>query len=153
MIKQKLRIAVGADHAGFPVKEPLIRFLQKAGYETIDFGTDSDESTDYPDFALKVAKAVADGKADRGLLACGSGIGMAIMANKVRGIRAAAAWSVVSAELSAEHNWANVLCLSARLTPLPTLKKMVKIWLDTPFSRGGRHERRVKKIAQFESNP
>jgi len=117
----------------------------------LDLGANSDKATDYPDFAFKVAKAVASGRSDRGVLACGSGLGMAMAANKVRGMRAAAVWSVKTAKLASEHNWANVLCVSNRLSSHSLIKKMVQAWLKTPFDRGGRHERRIKKIGKFES--
>lgn len=142
-------IALGADHGGFPVKAALHRLLARLGHTVLDFGTDSDASTDYPDYARRVGVAVARGKADRGLLICGTGIGMSIAANKVPGVRAAVVWSDKTAALAAEHNGANVLCLGARVHSRAAVERMVKIWLSTPFGEG-RHVRRLKKIARME---
>lgn len=147
----KIKIALGADHAGFPVKKELVDQLTTDGYKVVDFGTHSEDPCDYPDFAVRVAKAVASGRCDRGVLVCGSGLGMAIAANKVKGIRAAAVWSITTAKLAAQHNWCNVLCIPGRFVPLVTAKKILRAWLNTPFDKGGRHERRVKKILKIES--
>lgn len=144
-----MKIALGADHGGFPVKAALLRLLTRLGHTVIDFGTDSEESTDYPDYARRVGAAVARGRADRGLLVCGTGIGMSIAANKVAGVRAAVVWNDKTAALAAEHNGANVLCLGARVHRRAALERMVKIWLSTPFGEG-RHIRRLKKIARME---
>lgn len=141
-----MRIALGADHAGVHLKAEIRTLLDERGLAYTDFGTDSAESVDYPDFAGKVARAVASGEYDRGLLFCGSGIGMAMAANKVAGIRAAPVVDEVSAGLSREHNDANVLALGERITPPDLARRLVTIFLDTPFS-GGRHQRRVDKIA------
>jgi ribose 5-phosphate isomerase B len=146
-----LRIALGSDHAGFRVKEALIKFLSSKGYRVADLGTYSEESVDYPEYAFRVAKMVSRGQADRGILACGTGIGMSIAANKVKKIRAAVVWSPKSAEMAAEHNWANVLCVSGRLSPISSVKKFVHTWLKTPFDNSIRHQRRIKKILDFES--
>jgi ribose 5-phosphate isomerase B len=145
-----LRIALGADHAGFATKAELFRELTDQGYKVIDFGTHSEESCDYPDFAVRVGKAVASGRCDRGILACGSGIGMAITANKVKGVRAATPWSVKVARLSAQHNSCNVLCVAGRFSTLPSIKRIVRAWLATPFE-GGRHQRRIEKIRKIEA--
>ena len=140
-----MKIAIGADHAGFAVKERLKRELKALGHRVTDVGTDSAESVDYPDYAEKVGKAVASGRVRRGVLICGSGIGMMIAANKVRGVRAAAVTDRTSAMLSRSHNDANVFCAGARLVPAPRISAALKAWLKTPFE-GGRHLRRVRKI-------
>ncbi len=142
--KEDLRIAIGADHAGFPLKQELIDSILK-GYTVIDLGTDSTDPVDYPDIAHKVAMVVSAGKAEMGVLICGTGIGMAIAAGKVRGIRAARCTEPFSAELSRRHNDANVLCLGARVMGVEMAKRTVEVWLDTPFD-GGRHARRLGKI-------
>jgi len=149
--KSKFKIVIGSDHAGFQAKTALAKLLSHQGHGVLDRGAFSEDPTDYPDYALRVAKTVKAGKVDRGILVCGSGLGMAIMANKVRKIRAVPAWSVTTAKLAAQHNWANILCLSGRFTPLPQLKKMVLTWLNTPYEKGGRHQRRVKKILKYEA--
>ncbi len=144
-----MKIAIGADHAGFEEKEKLKKTLDAIGADYTDMGTNSTESVDYPDFARKVGEAVADGEYDRGILVCGSGTGMAIAANKVPGIRAAVAWNEEIARLSRQHNNANVLSLAARYIPDEEQERIVKTWLATDFE-GGRHERRVEKIEQIE---
>ncbi|HSG00319.1 MAG TPA: ribose 5-phosphate isomerase B [Vicinamibacterales bacterium] len=140
-----MRIALGADHAGVSLKEVVKRLLDQRGESYTDFGTDSTESVDYPDFAALVSVEVAAGRFDRGILVCGSGIGMAMTANKFPGIRAAAATDVTLARLSREHNNANVLTLGERTTPPDMARRIVDAFLDTRFA-GGRHERRVSKI-------
>lgn len=150
-LKKGIRIVVGADHAGYPVKKRVAQFLSSEGYRVIDMGTHSEDSTDYPDYAFRVGQAVATGRADRGILVCGTGIGMCIAANKVRGVFAAPAWSVRMARLASEHNRANVLCLSGRFVSLPSTKKIVKTWLSTPADLGERHTRRIKKILKYSS--
>jgi len=144
-----MRIALGADHAGVQLKTDIKKFLDERGVPYTDFGTNTTDSVDYPDFAETVARAVADGSHDRGLLFCGSGIGMAMAANKVAGVRAASVVDEVSTRLSREHNDANVLALGERLTPLETARQLVATFLDTPFG-GGRHQRRVDKIAALD---
>lgn len=144
-----MRIALGADHAGVHLKAEIRRFLDERGVAYSDFGTDGTDSVDYPDFATQVARAVASGDYDRGLLFCGSGIGMAMAANKIAGIRAASAIDEASARLSREHNDANVLALGARLTPPDLARRLVATFLDTPFE-GGRHQRRVDKITALD---
>ncbi len=146
-----MRIALGADHAGVALKEEIKALLDERGEEYTDFGTSNRDPVDYPDYAIKVAHAVASGAFDRGLLFCGSGIGMAIAANKVPGIRAAPVVDEVSTRLSREHNDANVLSLGERLTPPDKARRFVEVFLDTPFA-GGRHERRLAIIAELESH-
>ena len=145
-----MRIAIGSDHRGFQAKQHLVPFLRNLGHEVEDMGTVGVESVDYPDFAFLVCQAVTTGKADRGVLICGTNIGMCIAANKVRGIRAAPCHDTITAEMSRRHNDANVLCLSADLLGEQLMEQMVRIWLQTPFD-GGRHARRVDKITRFES--
>lgn len=145
------KIALAADHAGFEEKEKLKATLDELGVEYDDFGTDSADSVDYPDFARKVAESVSRGEYEQGLLVCGSGTGMAIAANKVRGVRAAVAWSPDIARLAREHNNANVLSIAARFTPDDEVKKIVKAWFDADFE-GGRHERRVQKMEAIEKD-
>lgn len=142
-------IALGADHAGFPLKEDLKSWLIGRGYEVVDCGTQSTESVDYPDYAAAVAGAVTAGKAGRGVLVCGSGIGMAIAANKVPGIRAAACTDAYTARLSREHNDTNVLTLGARITARDSAIEILEVWLAAEFA-GGRHTRRVDKVTALE---
>jgi ribose 5-phosphate isomerase B len=144
-----MKIAIGADHAGFELKNQLGEALRKAGHEVCDFGTNSEESTDYPDFARRVAKAVAGGTAERGVLVCGSGVGMSIAANKVRGVRAALGVSLDEVRLTRAHNDANILTLGARFLEPAFAEELVQAFLETPFD-GGRHQRRVSKISQME---
>jgi ribose 5-phosphate isomerase B len=144
-----VRIAIGSDHAGYRLKEAVKSFLLDAGQTVEDVGTDSDASVDYPDFAAVVARRVVSGACDRGILICGTGIGMAMAANKVDGVRAAAAGDLESARLSREHNDANILTLGARITPPDLALAIVRVFLATPFE-GGRHQRRVDKIMALE---
>jgi ribose 5-phosphate isomerase B len=145
-----VRIAIGSDHAGYVLKEDLKRRLAPLVDRIDDVGTDSEASVDYPDFAAAVAALVVSGRVDRGILVCGTGIGMELAANKVRGVRAVAAVEQESARLSREHNDANILCLGARLTAPDLAFTLARIFLDTPFA-GGRHRRRVEKIMALES--
>ncbi len=138
-------IALGADHAGYEYKEKAKELLRSLGISFEDFGTNSSESTDYPDYAHKVAEAVKAGKAEFGLLVCGTGIGMSIVANKHDGIRASNVESVEAAKLARTHNDANVLAIGARLTPWETAKEIIKTFLTAKFE-GGRHQGRVEKI-------
>ncbi len=147
-----MRVSIGADHRGFPVKSKLVELVQKLGHEVSDEGTDSSQSVDYPDFAEKVARKVSQGAADRGILVCGTGIGMAITANKLAGVRAATCHDEVTAEVSRRHNNVNVLCLSGDLIGERNVDRLVEIWLNTEFE-GGRHARRVGKIAKLEDKP
>ncbi|MGE5359910.1 MAG: ribose 5-phosphate isomerase B [Bacteroidales bacterium] len=144
-----MRVALGSDHAGFELKERLRRFLDGLGVACDDFGCSSPESVDYPDIAAAVARRVADGSADRGILICGTGIGMAIAANKIAGVRAAPCYTPHTAALSRGHNDANVLTLGARLTEADAAAAIVRAFIDTPFD-GGRHQRRVDKIGALE---
>jgi len=144
-----MKIALGADHAGYQLKDQIKQHLAAKGFELRDEGTSSPESVDYPDFARAVAHDVSERHADLGILVCGSGIGMAIAANKVDGIRAANVTSQLEAQLSREHNNANVLALGARILQPEEALRIVDTWLATPFA-GGRHERRVEKIAAIE---
>ena len=139
-------IAVGSDHAGFELKEKLAEHLKERGFTVLNMGTDSDLSCDYPDYAQKVAKAVVDKDAQLGLLVCWTGIGMSIAANKVRGIRAAVLSDEFSAEATRSHNDANILCLGARVVDEERAKKLLDIFLDTPFSNEEKHIRRINKI-------
>jgi ribose 5-phosphate isomerase B len=144
-----MRIAIGADHAGFVLKEHLRRKLLRDGHEVLDLGTDSQESCDYPDFAAAVARDVAQGRSDRGVLVCGTGVGMAMAANKIAGVRAAPAESEHEVQLTREHNDANILTFGARFVEQSHAEKMLEVFLNTEF-QGGRHARRVAKIAQLE---
>ena len=146
-----MKIALAADHAGYEEKEKIKKTLDEIGVEYTDMGTNSPDSVDYPDFARKVAEAVAAGEYEQGLLVCGSGTGMAISANKVRGVRAAVAWNEEIARLARRHNNANVLSLAARYTSDEENEKIVKAWFSSNFE-GGRHERRVEKIEQIEND-
>ncbi|MDX2030684.1 MAG: ribose 5-phosphate isomerase B [Blastocatellia bacterium] len=146
------KILIASDHAGYDGKEAIKKTLDRMGVAYQDFGTDSEQaSVDYPDFAERVAEAVARGDAAQGILVCGSGIGMQIAANKVSGIRAALAWNEETARLSRSHNDANILAVGARTTPMETLEKIVQTFLTTEFD-GGRHVRRLEKITQLEKN-
>jgi len=144
-----MKIAIGSDHAGFELKEKIKKLLEELGHEYEDFGTDSEESVDYPDYALRVAESVAKKECDKGILICGSGIGMCMSANKVPGIRAAFCSNTEMARLSREHNDANVLTMGARLIDEVTAKEIVKVWLKTKFL-GERHLRRVNKMKDIE---
>lgn len=144
-----MKVAVGSDHRGYQVKCRVIKHLQERNHEVIDLGTNSPESVDYPDYAAKVCREIENQGAERGVLICGTGIGMCIAANKYPGIRAAPAHDDVTAELSRSHNDANVLCLSADLLGGPLIDHIVDIWMKTPFD-GGRHQRRVDKIREAE---
>ncbi|HRU04313.1 MAG TPA: ribose 5-phosphate isomerase B [Candidatus Brocadiia bacterium] len=145
-----MRVAVGSDHRAIELKEIVKRVVREMGGVAVDFGAHSTESADYPDFAFPVARAVARGECDRGVLLCGTGIGMSIAANKVKGVRAAVVHDEKTAELSRQHNDANILCMGSAIVDAATLEKCVKVWLSTPFE-GGRHARRVEKIASGES--
>ncbi len=144
-----MKIAIAADHAGYEEKERLKPVLDQLGIQYEDLGTQSTESVDYPDFAQKVAEEVALGRVDQGVLVCGSGTGMAIAANKVPGVRAAAAWTEEIARLAREHNDANILSLAARYTSPDENEKILRAWFAASFD-GGRHARRVEKIREIE---
>lgn len=144
-----VKIAIGSDHAGYDLKMEIIRFLEEAGYEYKDMGTDSSQSVDYPDYGYQVAKAVADKEYDRGILICGTGIGMCITANKVEGVRAALCHDVFSAKATRNHNDSNVLTLGARVVGIGLALEIVKTWLGEEFE-GGRHQNRLDKISSIE---
>ena len=144
-----MKIAIGADHAGFALKEELRQALRDKGMEVVDFGTDSPQSTDYPDYAAAVGHAVAHGEVDRGVLVCSTGVGMSVAANKIRGIRAALAYNEDAVQYTRRHNDANVLTMGAKYLNLAQAEQLVEIFLQTPFE-GGRHQRRVEKIACIE---
>jgi ribose 5-phosphate isomerase B len=144
-----MKIAIGSDHAGFDAKEEVKAQLGGLGHEVVDAGAYDRERTDYPDYAHKVANLVRKGEAERGVLVCGTGIGVCIAANKVPGIRAALPYSVETARLAREHNDTNVLCLGGRTMTRQEREEMVKVWLETPFE-GGRHAGRVDKLEDIE---
>lgn len=143
------KIALAADHAGYEEKEKIKATLDELGVEYVDMGTASTDSVDYPDYARKVGESVSKGDFDQGLLVCGSGTGMAIAANKIRGVRAAVAWSPDIARLAREHNDANVLALPARFMSESDAIDVVKAWFNADFE-GGRHAKRVEKITELE---
>ena len=144
-----MRIAIASDHRGYLLKERVTAQLTASGYDVSDEGPFSDESVDYPDFAAAAARKVSEGKADRGILICGTGIGMAIVANKFSGVRAAPCVDEVSAKLSRQHNDLNVLCLSGDLLSADTVDRVGQAWMETDFE-GGRHKRRIEKIREIE---
>jgi ribose 5-phosphate isomerase B len=146
-----MKIAIGSDHRGYEAKRRIITLLNKLGHAIVDVGTTGPESVDYPDFAFRVAEAVGRGQVDRGILLCGTGIGMCVAANKVKGVRAAPCHDSITAEMSRRHNDSNVLCLSADLLGDELIDRMVRIWLETEFEEG-RHARRVEKIVRYEQS-
>ncbi len=147
-----MKIAIGSDHRGFSVKQRVLGLVKQLGHEAHDRGVATSEaSVDYPDFAFAVAEAVSIGNVDRGILICGTGIGMCIAANKVRGVRAACCHDLITAEMSRRHNDANILCLSADMLGEELIDRMIRTWLTTEFE-AGRHQRRVEKIVNFERN-
>lgn len=145
-----MKIGVASDHRGYALKGKILSLLQNLGHEGIDYGPEHPEHVDYPDYGAKVAVAIGEKKLDRGILICGTGMGMCIVANKFAGVRAAPCHDDVTAEMSRLHNDANVLCLSADLLGDRLVNRMVTIWLTTGFE-GGRHGRRLEKIAQYEA--
>ncbi len=144
-----MKVAVGCDHAGFPLKRAVLEVLERLGVEVLDLGTDSLEPVDYPDYGEKVGRAVATGEADFGIALCGTGIGVAIAANKVRGVRAALCHDTFSARMSRAHNDANVLTMGARVIGPGLAQEIVQTWLQAGFD-GGRHAPRVAKISRIE---
>ena len=144
-----MKIAIGSDHRGFRAKQRVATLLRQLGHEVFDAGPENESSVDYPDYAHLVGTAVGHGEVDRGILICGTGIGMTIAANKVAGVRAAPCHDSITAEMSRRHNDANVLCLSADLLGEDLIERMIRIWLETAFE-AGRHARRVEKIQRFE---
>lgn len=145
-----MKISIGFDHGAIPLRQPVLEYLQAAGHEVIDHGTDSTESVDYPDYAKCVARDVASGTAEAGILCCTTGIGMSIAANKVKGVRAANVHFEDEAALTRRHNNANVLCLGAIHVQPEQAKRLVEVFLSNTFE-GGRHERRVDKFSHWES--
>ena len=144
-----MKIFIGSDHAGWQAKQVLSQFLREQNHQVTDCGADSEESCDYPDYALQVAQAVGQGQAERGLLICGTGIGMAITANKVAGVRAALCTNEQMATLSRNHNNSNVLCLGSRILSSTEMEQITTVWLASDF-QGGRHQRRIDKISAAE---
>ena len=144
-----MKIVIGSDHGGFHLKEVLKQHLAERGFEFHDAGTYTEDSCDYPDIALKVCREITEGRAERGILVCGTGIGMSMAANKVKGIRAALCGDVFSATMSREHNDANVICMGERVLGSGLAVSILDAWLDTEFA-GGRHGRRVDKIMAIE---
>ena len=145
-----MKIYLGSDHAGFEYKQAIAEMLRTQGHEVIDCGTHSADSTDYPLWCIPAAEKVANGEADKGIVFGGSGNGEAIAANKVKGVRCAIAWSDDTARLGSEHNNANVLSIGERMVSLETAKRLVDIWLSTPFE-GGRHLKRIEELAKYEA--
>lgn len=146
-----MKIAIGSDHGGYELKGEIIEYLKEAGYEYNDFGTYSCESVDYPDFGKKVSESVAKGEYDKGIVICGTGIGISISCNKVRGIRCALCSDIYSAKKAAEHNNANVIALGARVLGVDLAKAIVEAYLASEFE-GGRHAQRVNKIMDIEES-
>jgi ribose 5-phosphate isomerase B len=144
-----MRIAIGTDHRGFSLRTKLVELLQQLGHEVVDIGTYSPDAIDYPDIAAQVADKVSRGEVERGILVCGTGLGMCIAANKFPGVRATPCHDDITAELSRRHNDSNVLCLSADLLGERLIDRMIEIWLAAPFE-GGRHQRRIQKITDLE---
>ncbi len=145
-----MKIAVGSDHRGYEAKELIKSILQRSGNEVLDFGTNDTKSCDYTDSAIPASQAVAKGEADSAILICGSGIGMSIAANKVKGIRAALCHDELMTQMSRKHNNANVLCLPAMLINDTLINRIIETWLSTEFE-GGRHERRINKVMELEN--
>ncbi len=144
-----MKIAIGSDHAGFKLKEEIKHFLKGKGIEVVDFGTNSEERVDYPDFAIPLAESIAKNEEDFGILICGTGIGMSIAANKVKGVRASLVSDVYSAHSAREHNNANILCMGGRVLGTELAKEITNTWINASFL-GGRHERRINKIMEYE---
>ena len=145
-----MKIAIGCDHSGYDAKDSVIYYLITNGYEVIDFGTNSNDSCDYPDYAVPVSKAVSENKADYGILICGTGIGMSMCANKIKGIRCAHVNDLFSAEMTRRHNNANVIALGARIATKEDIVSYVDKFLTTEFE-GGRHENRVNKLNNLDN--
>ena len=145
-----MKIGIGNDHAAVDMKFEIVKYLEESGYEVVNFGTDTNDSCDYPVYGEKVARAVANGEVDRGILICGTGVGISLAANKVKGIRAAVCSESVTARFARLNNDANILAFGARIVGVETAKDMVNVWLNTEFE-GGRHQRRVDLIMEIES--
>ncbi|GMK38185.1 putative sugar phosphate isomerase YwlF [Paenibacillus sp. CCS19] len=146
-----MKISIGADHGGYRLKDILVPFIESLGHEVTDVGCSCDQSVDYPDYALPVCEAVASGQADRGILICGTGIGMSIAANKVRGIRCALVHDMFSAQATRDHNDTNVLAMGERVVGPGVAQEIIRIWLETPFSNGERHVGRISKVNEIEA--
>lgn len=144
-----MKLAIASDHGGFDLKQEIIKFLKEKKIEILDLGNHGTDSVDYPDYAIKVAEMVSSGQADVGVLMCGTGIGMSIVANKFKNVRAALVTDDYTARMSREHNDSNVLCLGGRIQKPEVAKALVQVWLETQFE-GGRHGRRLSKIAEIE---
>jgi ribose 5-phosphate isomerase B len=144
-----MQIGLACDHGGFELKEELKVFLKSIGFEPVDLGTSNEQSVDYPDYGILVAEKVSKGELEKGILICGTGIGMSIVANKFRGVRAALANDLYSSRFSKEHTDANILVIGGRIVGRELAKEIVKVWLDTPFA-GGRHKKRLDKIEALE---
>lgn len=145
-----MKVSIGCDHGAYEFKEKAVKHLEEKGYEVIDFGTNSPDSVDYPDFAAPAAAAVVDGQADLGIVMCGTGIGASIAANKVKGVRCALVSDAETAKVTREHNDSNVLALGARNTDEDVLFAIIDNWLSEPFSNDERHIRRINKISELE---
>ncbi|MCM3790208.1 ribose 5-phosphate isomerase B [Domibacillus indicus] len=145
-----MKIVIASDHGGITIRQEIISLLKEMNLEYIDLGCDCTASVDYPDYAFPAAQKVVSGEADRGILVCGTGIGMSIAANKVKGIRCALAHDTFSAKATREHNNTNMLALGERVIGPGLARDIVKVWLETPFESGGRHETRVNKIKEIE---
>jgi ribose 5-phosphate isomerase B len=150
VVKYKMKIALGSDHGGYQLKENLKKYLKELNVEYKDFGCNSEKSVDYPDIGFKIAREVKNRNYDKGILICGTGIGMSIVANKIRGIRASLCHDVFSARYAREHNDANILTLGGRVIDSGLAKEIVKVWLNTDFSGEERHLKRLNKIKQEE---
>lgn len=146
-----MKIAIGCDHGALALKNAALAYLRRKGYEVVDFGTNSAESCDYPDFAAAAARAVASGECDRGIVLCTTGIGVSIAANKIRGIRCALLSDVLSAKMTRLHNDTNMMALGAGLTGEMLAMEIIDTWLETPFSGEARHQRRIDKITALEA--
>ena len=145
-----MKIAIASDHGGYDYKKVLIPVIEKLGHEVRDFGCESSDAVDYSDFAFTAGEAVAKGEYDRGILICGTGIGMSIAANKVKGVRCALCTDPLMARLTREHNDTNMLALGGRIIGIELAKEIVSVWLTTPFSGADRHSRRIQKITDYE---
>ncbi len=146
-----MKIALASDHRGFDFKKRVADMLIQMGHTVKDFGTTtSTESVDYPDYGLKAARAVGSGECERGILVCGTGIGMSLVANKVKGVRAAVCYNLYTVEMSRRHNDSNILCIGADIVDEELLEQKLKLWLETPFE-GGRHARRIEKVMDIEN--
>lgn len=151
MAEMNDRIAIASDHAGREIKDEIKDFLQGVGVDVVDLGVNSDDSVDYPDYGMPVAEKVSTGEIPSGILVCGTGIGMSILANKYKGVRAALVSDIYTARMAREHNDANILVIGGRMVGRGLARELVKTWLETRFE-GGRHQRRLDKIAEIEKN-